>query len=63
MNGIGGEMMEKYVKQYQNNIERREKPPKTALESQNHLKPLFQHRKCILLISSFPWIYILPGFA
>ena len=55
--------MEKYVKQYQNNIERREKLPKTTLESQNHLKPLFQRRKWILLISSFPWICILPGFA
>ena len=40
MNEINGEMMEKYVKQYQNNIERREKPLKTALESQNRLKPL-----------------------
>ena len=60
MNEIGGEMMEKHVKQYQNNIE---KPLKTALESQNRLKPLFQRRKWILLISSFPWIYILPGFA
>ena len=40
MNEIGGEMMEKYVKQYQNNIERREKLPKTALESQNRLQPL-----------------------
>ena len=63
MNEIGGEMMEKYVKQYQNNMERREKPLKTALESQNRLKSLFQHRKWILLVSSFPWIYILPGFA
>ena len=63
MNEIGGEMMEKYVKQYQNNIERREKPLKTALESQNRLKPLFQRRKWILLVSSFLWIYILPGFA
>ena len=40
MNEIGGEMMEKYVKQYQNNIERREKPLKTALVSQNRLQPL-----------------------
>ena len=63
MNEIGGEMMEKYVKQYQNNIERREKLPKTALESQNHLKLLLQCREWILLVSSFPWIYILPGFA
>ena len=62
MNGIDAEMMEKYVKQYQNNIERREKPLKTALESQNRLKPLFQRRKWTLLVSSFPWIYILPGF-
>ena len=63
MNEIGGEMMEKYVKQYQNNIERREKPLKTTLESQNHLKPLFQRRKWILLVSSIPWVYIFPGFA
>ena len=39
MNEISGEVMEKYVKQYQNNIERREKLPKTALEYQNRLKP------------------------
>ena len=63
MNKIGGEMMEKYVKQYQNNIERREKLPKTTLESQNRLKPLFQHLKRVLLVRSFLWIYISPGFA
>ena len=63
MNEIAGEMMEKYVKQYQNNIERSEKLPKTALESQNRLKPPFECRKWILLVSRFPWICILPGFA
>ena len=40
MNEIGGEMMEKYVKQYQNNIERREKPLETTLVSQNRLQTL-----------------------